>query len=256
MSETIIYEQPLNERIRTFLRLEFLFKNLDAALKGEGELDHRDVIQALSSILLVFDRSDLKQEIIKELERLISNLSALENTPGVDKQALDGLLSQLDQIVDSIQAHKSAIGQSLRDNDFLYSIRQRSSIPGGTCDFDLPAYHYWLLHSSLESRKQQLTEWTGEFESIRQAVKITLELIRGSIGFNTKTAAVGFYQQSLNSNQATQLIRVQIPREASYYPEISGGKHRFTVRFMTFDINERAQQSSEDIEFSLSCCAM
>lgn len=256
MSETITYEQPLNERIRTFLRLEFLFKNLDAALEGESELDHRDVIQALSSILLVFDRSDLKQEIIKELERLISNLSALENTPGVDKKALEDLLGQLDQIVDSIQANKSAIGQALRDSDFLYGIRQRSSIPGGTCDFDLPAYHYWLLHSSLESRKLQLTEWASEFEGIRQAVTITLELIRGSTGFMNKTAALGFYQHSLNNNQSTQLIRIRIPREASYYPEISGGKHRFTVRFMAFDITQRSQQSNEDIEFSLSCCAM
>jgi cell division protein ZapD len=256
VSKIIIYEQPLNERIRTFLRLEFLFKNLDLALKGDSELDHRDVVQALSAILSVFDRSDLKQEIIKELERIITNLSALENTPGVDKQALEELLADLDQIVDAIQVNKSAIGQPLRENDFLYSIRQRSSIPGGTCDFDLPAYHYWLQHSPLEKRNQQLLAWAKQFDSIQNAIKITLGLIRGSTGFTPKTATEGFYQQSLNSNQATQLIRIRIPCETTYYPEISGGKHRFTVRFMQFDINQRSQQYSEDVEFSLSCCSM
>lgn len=254
--ETIIYEQPLNERIRTFLRLEFLFKNLDAALKGNSELDNRNAIESLSSILLVFERSDLKQEIIKELERLITNLSALENMPGVDKQALDQLLTELDQIVDAIHLSKSAIGQSLRENDFLYSIRQRSSIAGGTCDFDLPAYHYWLLHCPDEERKQQLNKWAAEFDNIQCAINITLKLIRGSTGFLNKTAPVSFYQQSLDSNLATQLIRVRIPKDVGYYPEISGGKHRFTVRFMQFDINQRSQQHSEDVDFSLSCCSM
>ena len=256
MPDSITYEQPLNERIRTILRLEFLFKVLTGALKGDSELDNRDAVQALSSILLVFERSDLKQEIIKELERLITNLSALENSPGVDKQALEALLSDLDRIVDGLHMKKSAIGQELRENDFLYGIRQRSSIPGGTCDFDIPAYHYWLQHSSNEERKQQLMEWSSQFDNVRSAVEITLKLIRGSTGFSQKTASAGFYQHSLDSNQANQLIRVKIAKDSAYYPEISGGKHRFTVRFMAFDINQRSQQYSEDVDFALSCCSM
>jgi len=254
--DNIIYEQPLNERIRTFLRLEFLFKNVDSALKSDAEPQSRDAINGLLSILSVFDRSDLKQEIIKELERLVATLSALENSPGVDTQALDALLTELDQIIDSLHLKKSAIGQDLRENDFLYSIRQRSSIPGGTCDFDLPAYHYWLEHTSNEQQRQQLLAWFEQFSNARSAIDMTLRLIRGSTGFSTQTAPSGFYQHSLDNNQSNQLIRIKVPEDASYFPEISGGKHRFTVRFMQFDINQRAQQVSEDIDFSLSCCAM
>jgi len=254
--DKIIYEQPLNERIRTFLRLEFLFKNVDCALKDDTDIQSRDAISGLLSILTVFERSDLKQEIIKELERLVSNLTALENSPGVDKQALDALLSELDQIIDSLHLKKSAIGQDLRENDFLYSIRQRSSIPGGTCDFDLPAYHYWLQHTTNEQRIQQVLEWSEQFSAARAAIDMTLKLIRGSTGFSNNTAPAGFYQHSLDSNQSNQLIRVKVPEDADYFPEISGGKHRFTVRFMQFDLKQRAQQVSEDIEFSLSCCAM
>jgi len=256
VSETIIYEQPLNERIRTFLRLEFLFKNVDSALESKAEIQSRDAINGLLSILSVFDRSDLKQEIIKELERLVTTLSSLENSPGVDKQALDALLTELDQIIDSLHLKKSAIGQNLRENDFLYSIRQRSSIPGGTCDFDVPAYHYWLEHTSNEEQRQQLLEWFKQFSHARAAIDMTLRLIRSSIGFSGVAAESGFYQHSFDNNQSTQLIRVKIPADAAYFPEISGGKHRFTVRFMQFDINQRAQQVSEDVEFSLSCCAM
>ena len=256
MTDHIIYEQPLNERIRTFLRLEFLFARVDNALSGRSEQHDREAIDNLMNILSVFERSDLKSEIIKELERLVSTLSALEHSPGVDNKALEQLLSELDQILDSLHINKAAIGQPLRDNDFLYGIRQRSSIPGGTCDFDLPSYHFWLQHINADARKQQLCAWLDQFSTVQAAIRTTLRLIRESTHFSSISATAGFYQHNLDSNQPNQLIRVQIPREASYFPEISGGKHRFTVRFMHFDLENRSQQSSEDITFSLSCCAM
>jgi cell division protein ZapD len=256
VTDTIIFEQPLNERIRTFLRLEFLFKRVDSALTGLSEMDHRDALDAMLSMLSVFERSDLKQELMKEIERLISNLSALENAPGVDRSALEALLADLDQSLDALHIQKSGIGQALRENDFLYGIRQRSSIPGGTCDFDLPAYHFWLQHTAPEQRTEQCFTWLKEFHSVRNAVEMSLRLIRGSVGFREETAEDGFFQRSLDTSQPYQLIRVQIPNTVSYFPEVSGGKHRFTVRFMEFDIKQRPQQAREQISFRLSCCAM
>lgn len=111
MTDTIIYEQPLNERIRTFLRIEFLFNHVDLILQHDNTAQHRDALTSLLNILSLLERSDLKQEIIKELERLTTNLSALENMPGVDMQALNELLGELDQILDMLHLKKSAIGQ-------------------------------------------------------------------------------------------------------------------------------------------------
>ncbi len=256
MADNIIYEQPLNERIRTFLRLEFLFSRVDNAMQDNSELNNRDAIDSLLSILSVFERSDLKAEIIKELERLISNLTALEHTPGVDKVALEQLLSDLDQTLDALHLTKSAIGQTLRENDFLYGIRQRSSIPGGTCDFDLPAYHFWLQHTTDEERQSQILDWSEQFSAVRAAIDITLQLIRGSSGFKEFTTSSGFHQHNLDSNQPTQLVRVKLPQDSDFYPEISGGKHRFTVRLMKFDINQRPHQINDDVNFELSCCVM
>ena len=256
MTDTIIYEQPLNERIRTFLRIEFLFKRIDRILEHGSTAQHRDALTNLLNILSIFERSDLKQEIIKELERLTTTLSALENKPGVDMAALNDLLGELDQILDELHLKKSALGQSLRDNDFLSSIRQRATIAGGSCAFDLPAYYYWLQHTSSEVQNQQLLTWIGQLDSARSAIDIALKLIRESTGFRELSAPSGFYQQSLDNSHSHQLIRIKIPKDANCYPEISGGKHRFTVRFMEFDIEQRAKQVTDDIEFSLSCCAM
>lgn len=256
MSDKIIFEQPLNERIRTFLRLEFLFKRVDNALTGHSEMHHRDALDAMLNMLSVFERSDLKQELMKEIERLTTNLTALQNAPGVDRQALEALLADLDQNLDALHVKKTGIGQSLRENEFLYGIRQRSSIPGGTCAFDLPAYHFWLQHTEPKNRSQQCMQWLNEFQSVRNAIDMSLRLIRSSVGFRDETAEDGFFQRSLDSNQPYQLIRVQIPSSVSYFPEVSGGKHRFTVRFMEFDINQRPQQARETVSFRLSCCAM
>lgn len=256
MSEFIVYEQPLNERIRTFLRLEFLFARSAHALSGTSQMHHREAIDAMLSIVTVFERGDIKAEIIKEIERLITNLTALENIPGVDRTMLDDLLAELDQTLDALHLKKSAIGQALKENDFLYSIRQRSSIAGGTCDFDLPAYHFWLQHSSTQQRQQKIQQWLENFVAARAAIEITLRLIRQSICFSPARAEAGFFQQSLDANQPHQLIRVKLPEGSPFYPEISGGKHRFTVRFMQFEVDSRPQQITDDVNFELSCCAM
>ena len=188
MSATITYEQPLNERIRTFLRLEFLFARVDKAMQFEDELSHREAIDAMLSILSVFERNDLKAEVLKEIERLIANLSALENLAGVDRTALDNLLGELDQTLDALQLRKSGVGQALKENEFLYSIRQRSSIAGGTCDFDLPAYHYWLQHTPVADRIAQLQFWLDQFVAVKAAIDISLRLIRSGTAFSDAQA--------------------------------------------------------------------
>ena len=67
----------------------------------------------------------------------------------------------------------------------------------------------------------------------------------------------GFYQRSLDAGSPCQLIRVAIQPDAGYYPEISAGRHRFTVRFMRLDSpEERPVQTDQDIRFRLSCCVI
>lgn len=256
MSETITYEQPLNERIRTFLRLEFLFAKAEHAMQGDSEWENRELIECLASITIIFERNDLKSEIIKEIERLIETLAALANSHGVDRSRLDKLLSELDQNLDALLVRTSPVGQMLRDNEFLKSIRQRSSIPGGTCDFDLPAYHFWLQHTATEYRKQQLQTWLEQFATVSSAITICLRLIRSGSHPVEKIAKSGFYQQSFDNHQHIQLVRIIIPANANFFPEISGGKHRLSIRFMNFKIEQRAQQSTEEVPFLLNCCAM
>ena len=155
----ICYEQPLNERIRTILRLEHLFRQAAYWLTGNSTWHSRAVLNTLFDIQNVFGRADLRSELIKELERHAANLGKLINNPNVDSAALNTILDDLDVLLDRLHAIGGQLGQKLRDNEFLNSIRQRSSIAGGDCAFDLPAYHQWLQYP-VEQRTVNLNDST------------------------------------------------------------------------------------------------
>ncbi len=249
------YEQPLNERIRLFLRLDFLFQQIDYTLPRDAAWDSRATLASLLDVLNIFSRADLKTEVIKELERISAGLSKLESTPGIDHKMLTSLLDEIDRLVDLLHATQGQIGHQLRQNEFLSGIKQRSSIAGGTCDFDLPSYHYWLERPP-DKRLNDLKGWISGFDDIRAAIALILKLIRDSATSTSEIAEAGFFQRTLETSAPFQLIRVTMPDNLPCFAEISGGKHRFTVRFMSTNFQDRPTQSSQDIGFILTTCAI
>ncbi len=250
----IIYEQPLNERIRTFLRLEFLFQQARSHLFRHSAWDSRAAINTLFDIVNIFSRSDLKTEVMKELERQAGFLERLAENPQVDTSRLEDILNDIDLLIDRLYA---ANNQSfdLRGNELLNSIKQRSSIAGGCCDFDLPAYHLWLSQPE-EKRIIDIQKWIEPFEPIQEAIKLIMRLIRESAQPRNEIAEGGFFQLNLDPSAITQMIRVTLDSGQPYYAEISGGKHRITIRFMESYIYERPKQTSLNVPFRLYCCTL
>ena len=256
MNQKIIYEQPLNERIRTFLRLEFLFAEAAHHLRGKSHWDSRSTLTALLDIMAIFGRTDLKTEVLKELERHASTLARLEQNPDVDRKRLDETLGELELLTDQLHHNGGPIAASLRSNEFLSAILQRSAIAGGTCDFDLPSYHFWL-QQPVAQRTHDLANWLNHFESIACAIQLILKLIRESASIKPVTAENGFFQKTLDPNMPCQLVRVSVSRKVPYFAEISGGRHRFTVRFLSSSEEDgHLHQTTDNIAFELSCCGM
>lgn len=255
MQKYITYEHPLNERVRTLLRLEFLFRQIKHFMSGSTVWDSRAVLTNVMDILTVFSRGDLKTELIKELERNAVTLGRLTEKSGVDHTQLKNILHWLNKLRGVLHDMEGQLGQELRDNEFLNAIRQRSSIPGGTCDFDLPLYHQWL-HQPHEQRHTDLERWLGSLDAVRQSVELILKLIRNSAEPSTAVAETGIYQHALDPAIPFQLVRIGLLAELPYYAEVSGGKHRFAIRFLQPLPNERPKQAGEDISFRLTCCAL
>lgn len=255
MSDSIFYEQPLNERMRSFLRLEHLFKQAAYTLRGYSIWDSRSTLTSITSILDLLSRNDLKTELLKELERQEKTLSALADLPGVDKEQLTNILKQIETSQQNILNLDGQLGQNIREHEILNSLRQRSSIVGGTCDFDIPYLHYWLQQPP-EHRIEKLEYWLEMLEIISHPISLILDITRESSSPINIVAEAGFHQQNIDSNQPVQLIRVRLPRDSEYFPEISAGKQRFSIRFMIPQDESRAIQSADDIDFQLICCAL
>lgn len=256
MSKKIIYEQPLNERIRTFLRLEHLFKITSHHLSCSSEWDNRALISNLLNIVDLLTRSDIKSDLIKELERHLSTLNALAGNPNVDLARLNTILENIVVVLDTLKKPSCQPGQTMKQDEFINSIKQRIIIAGGACNFDLPNYHFWL-HKPLEDRHKDIESWYSDMQIVHDGLKLALNMIRNSANPVIETAPSGFFQKPIESNMACQLIRILLPIESRLYAEISGGKHRFTVRFMEQNSTRgRPVQTQESVEFELHCCIL
>ena len=66
----ILYEYPFNERIRTYLRLEQLFRRLAELVPRSHPLDHHFAIQTIFEIMDVASRADMKSDVLKDLDSL------------------------------------------------------------------------------------------------------------------------------------------------------------------------------------------
>ena len=251
-----IYEQPLNERIRMCLRVETLMKRFHyfEALKGDwSAYSAMLVVLELTSLL---ERGDFKQELMKELDRQHVALEALSSHQGIDHGKLDLILSRQQQAIDRMHQLNGKLGEHLKRNDFLLGIRQRTSIPGGSCDFDLPQLRFWLNRDH-EQRLTDLHRWAAPYAELESVIELILQVIRDSASDKTVVAEKGFYQQSLDPKKSTQLIRISIDAAKNIYPEISAGKHRYSVRFLEPQSDEKMPgQVKNNVEFLLSRCSL
>jgi cell division protein ZapD len=251
----IVFEQPLNERVRTFLRLEFLFGQHHHHRTDRTHWGVRATLRTLLDILTVVSRSDLKTEILKELSEQHGTLTRLQQRPGVDPTRLQSVLAELNEAVNAMQVLTThALGTVLRDNEFLIALLHRSTIPGGASAFDLPSFHHWLSQPH-EHVRRDLDAWFADLVPYERAINLFLRLLRQSTQPLNETAKGGMFVYTPQAE--FELVRVLVDPEAGVYPEISAGRHRFTVRFMAQrDVNTRAAQAAADIPFQLQCCTL
>ena len=249
----IFYEYPLHERIRTYLRIEHLFHRLTELLSRESALDHHYALATIFEIMDVASRADLKSDVLKEMDRHRVQLQGFRGHPGISEAALDGVIGRIEHAYNGLNQLQGKAGQALAANDWLMSVRSRINIPGGTCEFDLPAYYAWQQLSP-ERRRTDLQGWMTTLTPLAEALQVLLGLLRDSGSPQRMVAPAGQYQQSLPQGKSYQLLRVRIPPDTGLVPEISGHRLMVSIRFMRPDAEGRLRSCGEDTAFELSLC--
>jgi cell division protein ZapD len=249
-----VFEQPLNERMRTFLRLDFLYSQALFHNQTPDAWGSRGAITSLLDILAIMTRGDVRSDVLKELERHLTLLHEFQNRQGIDTARLRGVLTNLMRLRTELVAVGSNWLQPLRDSEFLAAIKHRSAIPGGTCEFDLPDYFFWLNQPS-QARIDAFGRWLSLLRPLCDSITELLWLTRQNGRSRDETAPGGLFSVTFERDTPYQLLRISLPPELHLYPEISGSHYRCSMRFLKWQgIEGRPVQTDQDVPFVLTCC--
>ena len=250
----ILYEYPFNERIRTYLRLEHLFRRLSELMARDAALDHHYALATIFEVMDVGARADLKSDVLKDLEKQKQILNVYRGNPAIAEGVLDEVIGQLDQRFVALNSLPGKAGQSLTENDWLMSIRSRVGIPGGTCEFDLPAYYAWQ-HETSTRRRSDLERWASTLSPLADSIQMLLKLLRDSGVPQKVMASAGQFQQNLPQGRTFQLLRLALDPDLGLIPEISGNRLMVSIRLMRHESDDRLHPSAEDAAFELTLCS-
>jgi cell division protein ZapD len=250
----LAFEQPLTERMRTFLRLDFLYSQAVYHHEMASQWGSRAAVASLLDILSISTRSDVRADVLKELERHIGLLGGFQARPGVDDARLRAVVANLVRLRTELSASGTGYLQSLKDSEFLSAIKHRSAIPGGTCEFDLPDFYFWL-NRPIELRAQAFGQWLGLLRPLCDAIAELLWLTRQNGRPREELAPGGTFSINFDRDAPIQLMRIAMPAGSNLYPEISGSHYRCSVRFLQWNgLAGRATQAEGDVPFVLTCC--
>lgn len=247
------YDYPFNERIRTLLRVEDLFAKLLLNIEAGHEYHHHSALLTLLQILDVVDRAEMKLDLLQELDRQKSTMRMLIGNPAIAANTLKTILHDIDVASDTLRAENTKLGQTLRANEWLMSIKQRAGIPGGVCEFDVPSYHYWLGLGEAR-RREDFKEWLKPLLPMHDAITIILHILRGSGVTSKLVAPNGTYQQMLGGVKPAQMLRIELASKLNCFPEVSANKYAINIRFNILDFTQKPQKYDEDVSFTLTLC--
>lgn len=246
---TILYEHPLNERIRNYLKLEQLFKQVDSCGATDISVNHQVFFNALFAIIDTLERSDIRGDLIKDLEKLQQNLVVWSQAPDIDTTALETNLRETVGLVSQLKVN-SQTWCLLKENMLLASLKQRFAIQGGNSSFDLPQLQFWLNQSE-KHITTDIEQWLSLLNNIKCSLALVLKFIRQRAAFEYIETESGFYQ---DNGEGLLLLRIKIAKNAQYFPTISGNKYRYSIRFMLPCEQKGRRYSNQATKFQLARC--
>ena len=247
------FEYPFNERVRSWMRLEYLLDRLKFfAGPGDARM-HQVALTALFDVLDATERTDVKGGVMQDLERQKLTLSALQDHPGVDDKALSEVIDEIDHAHATL-SNQGRTGQSLRDNDWLTSLRGRLALAGGGTQVDMPSFHAWQCQDEA-TRCADLRQWVEPLLPLDHGIGLIMRLLRQSGESQDEIARQGAYQQMLGG-KSYHLLRVWLEPEHGLFPEMSANKYMVWVRFSEQLGQSKPQPVNRDVAFRYALCAL
>jgi len=247
-----VFEQPLNEKTRLFIRLSYLMKRFRYHIDNPTPENCQAAVVILLELYSLSSRLDVKNAALHVLDFQTQAVRQVEGVQGVDEVRAARILTKLEEKSKQLYSFRGQLGQHLKSHHFLNILRQRASIAGGINSLDVPLFNYWLNKPS-EKRVADLQDWAKPYKIAFEAIELLMELIYQGGEVQEVTAEGGFYQSSLSPDRDYQMLSIELPSDSHVYPEISAGKQRFSVRFVdAIELEERGKQIIDNVDFTLT----
>lgn len=248
-----IYELPLNERLRTFMRIEFLYSRLKYFSSNlDDNWQTRTVIHTLLEIYSILSRTDVRREVLADLDRYIMQMQRFQSAPDADNNMVNDVLEDLDSIKDQVVDVGTDYLLKLREDEFIASLLHRHTLPGGKAEFDMPKYKFFL-ESNKKNVVLQINSWIDVMRPICEGIDKLMWIIRESNEPIATVAVGGQYNHQIERRTQISLVRI-ITNDTNVYPEISGGRHLIAVRFFNQNRDGEYVQFEDNVEFKISLC--
>lgn len=252
----VFFEFPLNERFRTFLRIENLFQRWQFYLASNHQQDHHTAVLTLLDLYDFTFRNDIKGDLLSELNRYKASLNQYYGSPEI---AEDILTETILRIVDAQKQIEQSpkFGSNLVENEWLVNVKSRLVVASGVCSFDMGFYYQWLQEHPGQ-RREDLQRWSMPFATLFETVNLLLSISR-NMAFNKDCTTMNrSYQQPLYGRRF-DILQVEMAGLNHGLPDMSANKHVIWLRFTPPALQPRPAgthrvSSSDEICFHLGLC--
>ena len=222
----IKYEFPLNERVRKVLRIEEIFKNFDNQLSIRNRFDDYACFNLYFNIMAMASRTDLKVELIQEVEKQRFIVSKkIKTKRNILAQ------NQLRKVKLGLEKSKIRTGFDFGGDKFLHELRTRAISPSGIIITDFPELQYWLETTNQKERKKYFTNKIVEYNQIKAAITLLMEILRNNVEFNALQSKNEAVQCKLDPLFKNDLVIISLPESSKCFPNISSNKYAVNIHF-------------------------
>jgi len=241
-----IYEQPIDERIRKFLRLENIYMKINHHMHIDSKYDASSTLLNISDLFINLTRSEIKRDLISEIEAQKMRCQEYIKLDGADKIKLNSIMEKQNAILKTLHDLRTDYLNVLKNDELFQTIIKHISTSCSDLD-------YWLSRDH-DFRKNQINLWLELIKPIENSIFFCLDLLRKSSETVEITAKDGMYLFKMDIEKKIRLLRVTMKTDNYFFPRISVGPQRATVAFMTIDDNNKIIRLNQDINFVLDLC--
>ena len=249
-NQVSLYEEPVQEKIRKFIKIEFLLNKIYYFKGKDDKSENYIALLALCELYEILSRSDIKSELIREIETQNSYFQLIKEMPQADSSKLNSVLEKQNILLKLIYSNEVNYLDHL-GRDILF----KTILKNCFTQLQPASIDFWLSRDIL-IRETQIDLWLEPLIFIKRSIDFILEVVRKSGRFEDRMAEKGFFIEKLDPKKNVLLIRVTLTSDLYYYPQISVGKQRLTIMFMTKDDKNNLVPYQEDLSFILTTCSL